>query len=253
MQRRLNSKLKQRGAIGIALASLMILGLIGWAVLSNAKLVNALLWRAENFQSKPHSSQLIYERRLHAHQLGQAQSLPPTTILFFGDSIIQLMPINEFNHAANFGIGGETIERLTKRLADHALVKTAPVIVLNGGANDLFEGQAPSQVAQSWELAINTIRQAQAKPQSNALPKPESSQTIICLGIAVSPATNVYAQVMAQTNTLIRAICDKYQLAYLDTTPTSAQGYALDQVHLSINGYEPIIASLQKAIATGKP
>jgi lysophospholipase L1-like esterase len=163
------------------------------------------------------------------------------------------MPINVFNNAANFGIGGESIERLAKRLADHALIKTAPIIVLNGGANDLFEGQTPQQIAQSWEIAIKTIRKIQTNPSSGPVLKPESSQTIICLGIAVSPDTNAYAKAMVQTNTLIRAICEKNQLAYLDTTPASAQGYASDQLHLNAKGYEPIIASLQKALTLAKP
>jgi GDSL-like Lipase/Acylhydrolase family len=244
MQQRIKSSFKQRGVIRTALAVLVILGLLGWAVLSNVKLFNALVWRAENLQSKPNTSQLIYERRLHSHHLGQARSLPPDTILFFGDSIIQLMPTNVFNNAANFGIGGETIERLRKRLADHALVKTAPIIVLNGGANDLFEGQTPQQIAQSWELAIKTIQDAK---------KIELSQKIICLGIAVSPDTNTYAKTMVQTNELIKTVCDKYRLAYIDATPTSAQGYASDQLHLSVKGYEPIITSLQKTLTLAKP
>jgi lysophospholipase L1-like esterase len=220
--------------------SLVVLGVLAglisgfFLVLTDGKLFNSLLWRLESLQSKPVVSQVIYERYLHNHFLGLEPTLKPGAILFFGDSIVQLMPTHELAGAVNFGIGGESIERLAQRLPKYKSIGLAGAIVVNGGANDVFESKTPAQIEASW-LQVLAHFEASFKGLG-ARPK------IICLGLAGASFTAL--------NQTIRSVCEKNSASFVNPTPSDAQGYSPDKIHLSPAGYRPVLEQLKTLLPT---
>jgi hypothetical protein len=223
--------MKMISAVCVALVVFLVGSSI---VFTDAKLFNSLLWRLESYQAKPVTSQLIYERQLQRHYLGLDAALNPGAVLFFGDSIVQLMPTNEFVGAVNFAIGGEAIERLALRLAQYKSLNSASAVVINGGANDLFEGRTPAQIEASWLLVL---QQLETRFQGREL-KPR----IICLGLA--------GESFAELNQKIRTACEKNSAHYLNPTPSSTAGFASDKIHLSPAGYRSLVEQLKALLTT---
>lgn len=72
------------------------------------------------------------------HQLRMDSHVPPDSIIFIGDSMIQDLCVSAVvDSAVNFGIGGDTTVGLLKRVSSYTSIKTAKLIIICIGTNDL--------------------------------------------------------------------------------------------------------------------
>lgn len=107
------------------------------------------------------AAQSAYERELGFHYARMDRALAGTAIdwLLLGDSQLQAFPTALLpGTAISFAVGGESIERLIRRMPTYSLSAQARYIVLNGGSNDLREGRAVGDVERSWRLAVEMVR-----------------------------------------------------------------------------------------------
>ena len=124
---------------------------------SSARLLDAALWRVEQWQSTPNLTQRIFERRSVAHQLNVDRLVPSGAILFFGDSHLQTLPVGGLAQAYNFAIGGETAERLSRRLGQYTSLHAASAVVIGAGTNDLAEGRSVEAAISSWNEILRQL------------------------------------------------------------------------------------------------
>lgn len=83
----------------------------------------------------------FYFSTIRAH-LALEQFIPPNSIFFIGDSIIQNFEVASVaNGIINFGIGGDTTVGVLHRLRQYQSIKTARTVVLESGVNDLGFGE----------------------------------------------------------------------------------------------------------------
>jgi lysophospholipase L1-like esterase len=91
--------------------------------------------------------------RMKSYYFRQDKALTKEAILFIGDSHIQGLPVLEItNNGVNYGIGGDTTSGVKARLSDYQSIRSAEVVVLAIGINDLLSGH-------SGEYVENTIIQ----------------------------------------------------------------------------------------------
>ena len=70
-------------------------------------------------------------------------TLPPGGLYFIGDSGIESLDVGQVaEHAVNYGIGGDTIDGVVRRLPVYKSLGSARAIVLLVGSNDLIEHSA---------------------------------------------------------------------------------------------------------------
>jgi len=85
-------------------------------------------------------------------------ALPDGIIAFIGDSHFQAMPVNFIvPEAVNLGIGGDTIQGVTKRLKGYKKLNTAKAIVLNIGVNNLSNGYTPETLKVPTEQMLKNL------------------------------------------------------------------------------------------------
>ena len=90
------------------------------------------------------------------HLRGDA-ALPPGRWLFFGDSIVQGLPVGALGvPAVNYGIGGDDAVGLAARLPSYDSVAGAAAVVLGVGINDLARG-TPETAREAWAALLDTI------------------------------------------------------------------------------------------------
>lgn len=186
----------------------------------SARLSDALLWRVEAWQSAPTVSQRIFERRTIAHQLSLDRLVPPGSLLFFGDSHLQALPVGGLAQAYNFAIGGETAQRLNERLDRYASLSSARAVVIGAGTNDLIEGREPGQVAQAWR---------------NVLDRMPPSAHVVCVGVPFAHGRPDDAGPYAQVNEHVASLCAQrgYPVVPVVAGAGTFAGVALtDGVHL---------------------
>lgn len=104
----------------------------------------------EAFNSFYISMTTYHERMMNA--------LPDGIIAFIGDSHFQAMPVNFIvAEAVNLGIGGDTVQGVTKRLAKYKKLATARAIVLGIGVNNLSNGDTPETLKMPTEKMLRSL------------------------------------------------------------------------------------------------
>jgi lysophospholipase L1-like esterase len=225
--------------MGLSVAALVAFGAL--AVARSARLSDALLWRLERWQAAPAVSQRIYERRELAHQLNVDRLVPPGAVLFLGDSHIQTLPVGGVGHAYNFAIGGETAQRLSRRLDRYTSLPRARAVVIGAGTNDLIEGQTPEDVRLAWQTILDRM--------------PASAQ-VVCVGIPVpmDDSTRVLPQV--EVNGSLARLCAQRGHAMVDVVAGrgafASAALAPDGLHLDATGSVLLLKAIE-ALLTKKP
>jgi lysophospholipase L1-like esterase len=108
----------------------------------------------QRFGLKPSAS--FYNEKL-AYQLLWDSAIPPSTVILIGDSQIQGFDTSTLSrHAANYGIGGDTVIGVSQRLPLYRSMAHAQAIVLEVGTNDL--GSSPLEdVVRSYRQMLSAI------------------------------------------------------------------------------------------------
>jgi len=140
-------------------------------------------------------------------------------------------------NAGNFGWGGDGTQHMLWRIRNGELDGVNPkVIVLLGGTNNIGKGDKPERAADAAEGVAALVETCRAKA-------PEA--TIIVMAIFPrndSPASNA---LIREANRSIAALADGKKVRFLDINDQLADaegrlfdGVTVDQLHLSLKGYE---------------
>lgn len=180
-------------------------------------------------------------------------------LLFLGDSITEGWGQNEVwrkhyapLNAANFGIGGDTIQNVLWRILNGEVEGLSPkaAVLMIGTNNFGLHGDTPDAVARGIATLVQTLRKK--LPQTR----------VLLLGIFPrdeKPNTD-FRRKIKKVNDQIAALDDGRNVRYLDLTPrflapdgTLPRDLAPDFLHLSLKGYEiwaesmnPLLKELMK-------
>lgn len=159
-------------------------------------------------------------------------------LVFVGDSIIdhgQLKKYYGFDNIKiyNRGIGGDTVEGLTKRLDESIFDLEPAYIVFLMGINDIYTGRTNGELLGSYELVFSQIRER--LPDVKVLVQ---SVYPIVGGTAAEP--HPYNVRIAEINGELKALCGKYSFVYADTDSvlTAEDGISM-QPELVSDGLHP--------------
>lgn len=140
-------------------------------------------------------------------------------------------------NAGNFGWGGDSTQHMLWRIRNGELDGVNPkVVVILAGTNNIGKGEKPERAADAAEGVAALVETCRAKA-------PEA--TIIVTAIFPrndSPASNA---LIAEANRRIAALADGKKVRFLDINSRLADadgklfdGVTVDQLHLSLKGYE---------------
>ena len=225
-----------RAAALCALAALFALAALMAAVALSPSLAERLLWRIEPWQARPTLSQRLYERRLLNHQLAQDQRLAPGALLFFGDSHLQALPLGRWPAAHNFGIGGESTQRLAQRLPRFTSLAQARTLVLSSGSNDLLEGRTPQAAAASWRAVLDAV---------------PAGVPVLCLETPLNPQRPALAAAQSALNAGVAELCRQRRHQVLSGALfDGGEHFADDGLHLNPAGSLRWLDHIQRALET---
>lgn len=176
-------------------------------------------------------------------------------IVFFGDSLTDFFPIQEFFDEPtiyNRGIASDTTSHLLQRM-DNVIDLEPSKLFLLIGTNDLGMGETPEQTIVQIEKIIDQI--LTANPQTKVY---VSSQ------YPMKRNLNFYSFFLCGTrstkkllklNELEKEMCQKKELTYIDMWEVLAdyegrlqKVYTLDGLHLTTTGYSVVADKLSKYI-----
>ncbi len=158
-------------------------------------------------------------------------------VLFLGDSLTyfwRLAPdlfVQRFPDSANFGIGGDTIEGVLRRVEQGELYAVDPkVVVLLVGANNLWDNK-PDQIVEKISNLVSVIKSKQPSAQ------------ILLLGLLPTDIPGQYAPAMIrQINSRLATLPG---VTFLDFGPkllnpdgSFNESLQPDHLHLSPAGYQ---------------
>ncbi len=156
-------------------------------------------------------------------------------LVCLGDSITQKFPWQDAfydRRVANRGIGSDTTEGILARL-DSVVCLKPKTISLMAGINDLSLGRTVEETAESYQRLIRAL-QAQL---------PETKLIVSCVLPVTEKGQIAAADIMA-LNTKLAEICRDAGVVFLDMFQAFANEnnalrpeYALDTVHLTVQGY----------------
>jgi lysophospholipase L1-like esterase len=195
------------------------------------------------------SNQADYRDLKIAQFLVENETLPKGGVVFLGDSITDLYPLEtSFPERAliNRGIGGDTTRGILERLEDTVLVLEPTHLVLLIGVNDLSLGRSVEAIAADYETILESLRSAY----------PELVIYVISVypvnGLTYAPL-ELIADKIPQLNLQIAAIAQTYNATYIDLYPVLLDEatdrlkaeYADDGLHPNAAGYAVITAFLR--------
>lgn len=215
-------------------STLLLIGtLVGFSVVWRfPSLLDALAWRLEHFQRSPTWSQRVYERRTLSDHMSRDALVPEGAVLFFGDSHLLALPVFMAEQGVSFAMGGETADRLDKRLAKYRSINAARAVVIGSGTNDLLNGAAPEDVEKSWDSILKQVR----------------GRRVICVEIPVNSMNGSSADKYRKSNALIAERCRSWGHASISVEPGVGEftqaGFASDGIHLDTRGSHLLMASI---------
>lgn len=180
---------------------------------------------------------------------------PKGQIVFYGDSITEMFPIDEmFPNATiiNRGIGGNTTIEMEERLNSNLIELKPSKIRFLGGANDLVHNRNPKEIAETIEKILTKIQQ-------------ELPDTIIYVE-SVYPFNPDYKgqyginfvnvrqnKDVLELNSYIKEICFRLNIVYINThdllideNNNLKDELTLDGLHINNNGYKIVSSELEK-------
>ena len=186
-----------------------------------------------------------YDTRL-TFQLRVDSCVPPSSVLFFGDSITEGLCVSAVTEAGiNFGIGSDTTLGLLRRIPRYHSLSQARAVVLAVGANDI-ERRSNEEIVENMRKIAALIPRQIPVVVSAVLPVDENSQR------------NRRNDRIEELNRLLKDYCSSRQYCLFvdsgaklkDSSGNLAPRYHIgDGVHLSREGYFVWIDDLKKTLA----
>lgn len=178
------------------------------------------------------------------------EMLPEGCVLFFGDSAIHGLYVNEISPVGvNFGIGGDKIDQVGSRIESCDSLSSASAVVVWTGFNDL--AGAPRELEEIMSDYTSLI---------NSIPK---QIPIVCVGLPPVDE-QVYAKAMNSSIDRFNGEVEKIsrareEVSYLDPAAwfSDEQGHLRrelhvgDGVHLNLQGRRLAAFLIRKALNTG--
>jgi len=228
--------------------------IIAYAVAVHAALVFVIVksdftLRVKNFFASPakelgHSRHYQVMRKVHQSIDG---NVPPNTVLFVGDSLIQgLLCSRVADNAVNLGIGTDTTVGVMERLEVYDSVKEAELIVFGVGLNDLFlADRSPDQILENYRRMRSLVPEDTAVVFSAILPVADPIEGR-WLNSEIKQVNQLLEQYCAETDEVW--FCAPGDLM-VDETGNLDDGLHLgDGVHLNARGNEIWITALKTTI-----
>jgi lysophospholipase L1-like esterase len=172
------------------------------------------------------------------------------SVLVFGDSLVQGMNVNEVaENAINYGIGGDLIEGLTRRLPVYRSWSRARAVVVAIGTNDLAAHEAAAATA-DYERLSERVSRTVPLVMSAVLPVDERIP-----GCCDRFRTN--GEIRKLNEGIERICAARPDCLFVDPTAdlVDASGnlrpefHEGDGLHLSPAGYRPWVSALRDAVA----
>jgi lysophospholipase L1-like esterase len=185
-----------------------------------------------------------------AQFLIENETLPKGGVVFLGDSITDLYPLETGfpeRTLINRGIGGDTTSGILERLDDTVIILEPTHLILLIGVNDLSLGRSVEAIAEDYETILDRLRSA----------FPDLILYVISVypvnGLTYAPL-ELIADKIPQLNLLIAAMAPAYDATYIDlypflldeTTDRLKAEYADDGLHPNAEGYAVITAFLRE-------
>jgi lysophospholipase L1-like esterase len=180
--------------------------------------------------------------------------LDPTAehaVFFIGDSLVQSLHVGGIVAAAvNYGIGGDTIGGVRRRLPLYHSLATARAIVLAIGANDLLTRDAAA-ASSDYEALVSELPAGVPLILSAVLPVDQQA-----VGNQLRRLTN--GEIMRLNATIERLCAQRKKCIFLDVGAELrdregrlARAFQVgDGVHLNAAGYRIWSAALSRALST---
>lgn len=176
-------------------------------------------------------------------------------IVFFGDSLTDFYPIQDFfpDHVIyNRGIAGDTTTDLLKRIKNVTVIKPKKVF-LQIGTNDLGKGKTPAQVVENIQKIVFELKADIPNIQLYVISLyPVSHHKMWLSPVIAGIRSN---KKIRRTNSLLKQLCEQYQIPYIDmyTHLKDKKGrlereYTLEGLHISGKGYAVISKALNEFV-----
>lgn len=227
---------------------LILLHLFIIVVLVKSNFIEKVGYRLSNEASVASGEITDHHRWMSGYYRDMDKSVPEGTVLFFGDSLTQALPVNAVTpNAVNFGIGSETTAGLLRRLRDHKTsISKAKAIVIAMGLNDLHwrHNQA---IADNYQAFLKAVPQKTPVFISAILPVDESRHEV-----------HEDNDQLREINRLLAKVAEQHaNVCYIDShTPMTNNDGGLvpeyhkgDGIHLSPAGQTVWIKTLREGIS----
>lgn len=173
-------------------------------------------------------------------------------IVFFGDSLTDFYPIQDFftmYPIYNRGIAGDTTKDLIKRLDDIIAIKPSKIFI-QIGTNDLGKGVKPKKIIANLSYIYQTLKEKIPAVQLIAISLyPVSHHKMWLSPIIAGIRSN---RTICQTNEMLKKLCLEQNIPYInlhqhlvDKKGRLHLDYTLEGLHLSGRGYGVISKELR--------
>lgn len=233
----------------------MLLRVLGWGYVVGLHLLLAVVaWKTDAVEAvqrrfdiwTPAEMSRDWQRTLAYHGQYDVQ-LPPGTVLFIGDSLIERLNVARFGRpGTNYGIGGDTSAGVLTRLDNYRSLGIADRVVLLIGINDLiWRYRTPEELERNLAQIVARVSGLVPLVAVGLLPVDEAQLT--------TTRNAVLKRVNAD---LARACAASRRCRYVDAWPLLAPDGGLapqfhigDGLHLSRAGYDRLAAAIAPALS----
>lgn len=203
---------------------LVLLHLFIIVVLVKSNFIEKVSYRLSDEATVASGEITDHHRWMSGYYRDMDESIPEGSVLFFGDSLTQALPVNAVTpNAVNFGIGSETTAGLLRRAHDHkSSISKARAIVIAMGINDLHwrNNQA---IVDNYQKFLQLIPEQTPVYISSILPVDESG-----------PEVHEENEQLREINKRLAKVAEQFaNVCYLDThTPmTNEEGGLVPEYH----------------------
>ena len=181
---------------------------------------------------------------------------PRHATVFFGDSITELYPLEDFysdyvietkTPVLNRGISSEKTASMLARLEKEIIPLHAKHLIMLMGINDIFDGIKPEEIAHHIEEMI--VMMKEKSPETRLI---EQDRDSFYEKLMMKGNGNESVQ---KTNELLEALAKKHDITFLNINPLLSDengnlkhAYAYDGLHPNASGYRIISDEIKKMI-----
>lgn len=192
---------------------------------------------------------------------------PKQATVFFGDSITELYPLEDFysdyvvetkTPVLNRGISSEKTAGMLARLEKEIIPLHAKHLIMLMGINDIFDGIKPEEIANHIEEIIVMMKEKSPETQlilQAIYPINEQDRDSFYEKMMMKGNGN---ESVKETNKLLEALAKKHDITFININPLLSDengnlkhAYAYDGLHPNTSGYRIISEKLKDLLYEG--